>query len=70
MSLKPCQPNYKVIKTNSNLLTDLFTGRYYSQGIVSWGEDCAHEELYGVYANVTMLKDWVITSIIDESDPF
>lgn len=43
--------------------------RWYTQGIVSWGEECAHEKLYGVYTNVTYFRDWIIESILEKSDP-
>ena len=37
--------------------------KWYLVGIVSWGHECAREGLYGVYADVIVLKSWVQETI-------
>lgn len=39
-------------------------GRHYAAGLVSWGEQCALPNKYGVYANLTVLTPWVKDRII------
>ena len=39
-------------------------GRYYLQGLVSWGYQCALPNKYGVYANLPLLKQWVVQTIL------
>jgi len=42
--------------------------RWYSSGVVSWGDmKCDKHEKYGVYANTTYFKDWIVDTILDES---
>ena len=48
----------------------LSLGKWHTQGIVSWGFECAHKIYPGVYANVTFFKNWIINSILEKSDPF
>jgi len=41
--------------------------RWYTTGIVSHGEGCAKPNSYGVYANVTYFKDWIVETILEKS---
>ena len=41
-------------------------GRFYVHGLVSWGIGCAQPLKYGVYANMELLRSWVVQKILDE----
>ena len=36
-----------------------FNGKWYLEGIISWGDTCASPKKYGVYANVRFLVQWI-----------
>ena len=38
-------------------------GRHYAAGLVSWGDQCALPNKYGVYANLTVLTPWITETI-------
>ncbi|XP_064085539.1 uncharacterized protein LOC135200810 [Macrobrachium nipponense] len=38
---------------------DLATGKYYLQGITSWGIDCGQKDVPGVYADVRFFSEWI-----------
>ena len=40
-----------------------FSGRWFLEGITSWGNGCAVENTYGVYANVRVFLPWIIAHI-------
>jgi len=39
-------------------------GRYYALGLVSWGDQCALPNKYGVYADLRVLTPWVKEKVI------
>eukprot|EP00795_Rhopilema_esculentum_P007416 gene7416-13175_t len=43
-----------------------FNGRFYVHGLVSWGIGCARKFKYGVYANVPILRGWIVETILNE----
>jgi len=43
---------------------------WYTTGIVSSGFGCARPHSYGVYANVTYFKEWIVKTILTKSVPF
>jgi len=44
-------------------VADSFTGAHTLVGVVSWGEGCAREGLYGVYADVPFFRTWIDETI-------
>ena len=38
-------------------------GRYYIEGITSWGDGCAQPGIFGVYADVRYLLHWILEKI-------
>ncbi len=42
-----------------------FNGKWYLEGITSWGHGCARPNYYGVYANVRYLQEWVEKTMKD-----
>ena len=40
-----------------------FSGRWYLEGVTSWGYGCAAPDHYGVYANVRDLRSWLSTNM-------
>ncbi|XP_031563869.1 transmembrane protease serine 6-like [Actinia tenebrosa] len=38
-------------------------GRWYLAGVISWGRRCGRPHKYGVYANVRVLRPWIIKTI-------
>lgn len=70
LSIRACQFGFifiKIFKQN-NLKGDsggpLMCQRedacsWYIYGIVSYGDDCAHPDFFGVYTNVTAFEGWI-----------
>ena len=42
-------------------------GSWQLTGIVSWGNGCARNNQYGVYADVQVLKNWIEKTISQET---
>ena len=40
-----------------------FNGTWYLEGATSWGDGCAQENKYGVYAKVRYLQSWLLTNM-------
>ena len=38
----------------------VFQGKWYLEGVTSWGSGCASAGRYGVYAYVRYLKSWAL----------
>lgn len=43
--------------------------QFYQVGVVSWGDGCALENKYGVYADVAALKTWIDSAISGNETP-
>ena len=39
------------------------SGRYYLEGVISWGHGCAFPGLFGVYADVRYLRGWILNTM-------
>ena len=42
------------------------TGKWYTTGIVLYGEGCSRPHKKGVYSNMTHFKNWIIETILNE----
>lgn len=40
-----------------------FNGRWFLEGVVSWGYGCADPGYYGIYAHVRHLKSWILNNM-------
>ena len=40
-----------------------YSGKFYLEGVTSWGFGCARPGLYGVYADVRYLRKWIVQTM-------
>ena len=48
------------------MLRDATTNRYFSYGMVSWGDGCANEGKFGVYVRMENFVNWIQSQIVVE----
>ena len=46
-----------------------FSGKWYLEGVSSWGQRCGAPDSYGVYVKVRVFKSWINATIISNSSP-